>query len=74
MRLLLLAVCFILTACASTSKTDGYLRTTGVGNTYEEAKNNAFKEAIEYRLGVVIASERETYNNRTKEEILAYSS
>ena len=75
MRLLLMAVCFILTACASTSKSDNYIRTTGVGNTYEEAKNNAFKEAIEHHLGVVIASERESHNNNlTKNEILAYSS
>jgi hypothetical protein len=75
MRLLLLAVCFILTACASTSKSDNYIRTTGVGNTYEEAKHNAFKEAIEYQVGVVIASERESYNEKLiKNEILAYSS
>jgi hypothetical protein len=75
MRLLLLTVCFILTACASTSRPDGYLRTTGVGNTYEEAKHNAFKEAIEYQVGVVIASERESYNEKLiKNEILAYSS
>jgi predicted RNase H-like HicB family nuclease len=75
MRLLLLTVCFILTACASTSKTDNYFRTTGVGNTYEEAKHNAFKEAIEYQVGVVIASERESYNEKLiKDEILAYSS
>jgi hypothetical protein len=75
MRLLLLTVCFILTACASTSKSDNYIRKTGVGNTYEEAKNNAFKEAIEYHLGVVISSERESHNNNlTKNEILAYSS
>jgi len=76
MRLLLLAVCCILTACASTpTKTDNYIRTTGVGNTYEEAKHNAFKEAIEYQAGVVIASERETYNDKLiKNEILAYSS
>jgi len=75
MKILLLAVCFILTACASTSKSDSYLRTTGVGNTYEEAKNNAFKEAIEYQVGVVIASERESYNDKlVKNEILAYSS
>jgi hypothetical protein len=75
MRLLLLTVCLILTACASTSKTDNYLRTTGVGNTYEEAKQNAFKEAIEYQVGVVIASERISYNDKLiKNEILAYSS
>ena len=75
MRLLLLTVCFILTGCASTSKSDNYLRTSGVGNTYEEAKNNAFREAIEYQVGVVIASERESYNDKLiKNEILAYSS
>ena len=75
MRLLLLVVCFVLTACASTSKSDNYIRTTGIGNTYEEAKHNAFKEAIEYQVGVVIASERESYNNKLiKDEILAYSS
>lgn len=75
MRLLLLAVCLVLTACASTSKSDNYIRTTGIGNTYEEAKHNAFKEAIEYQVGVVIASERESYNeNLIKNDILAYSS
>ena len=75
MKILLIAVCFILTACAFTSKSDNYIRTTGVGNTYEEAKNNAFKEAIEYQVGVVIASERESYNDKLiKNEILAYSS
>jgi len=75
MRILFLAVCFILTACASTSKSDNYFRTTGIGNTYEEAKHNAFKEAIEYQVGVVIASERESYNDKLiKNEILAYSS
>ncbi len=75
MRILLLTVCFILTACASTPKFDNYIRTTGIGHTYEEAKNNAFKEAIEYQVGVVIASERESYNEKlVKNEILAYSS
>jgi len=75
MRLLLIAVCFVLTGCATTSKTDNYIRTTGLGNTYEEAKNNAFKEAIEYHLGVVISSERESIkDNLTKNDILAYSS
>ena len=78
MRLLLLVVCIMLTACASTSnpvKSDNYIRTIGVGNTYEEAKHNAFKEAIEYQVGVVIASERESYNDKLiKNEILAYSS
>ena len=75
MRILLLTVCFILTACASTPKSDNYFRATGVGNTYEEAKHNAFKEAIEHQVGVVIASERESYNEKLiKNEILAYSS
>lgn len=73
---LLLVACLLLVGCANTPPTkNSYVRTTGVGNTYEEAKNNAFKEAIEHHLGVVIASERESHNNNlTKNEILAYSS
>ena len=75
MRLLLIAVCFVLAGCSTTSKTDNYIRTTGIGNTYEEAKNNAFKEAIEYQIGVVISSERESIKDTlTKNDILAYSS
>ena len=62
MRLLLLTVCFILTACASTSKSDNYIRTTGVGNTYEEAKHNAFKEAIEY-YNICIAMKNHAFKN-----------
>ena len=78
MRILLLVVCIMLTACSSTSnpvKSDNLIRSTGVGNTYEEAKNNAFREAIEYQVGVVIATERISYNDKLiKNEILAYSS
>jgi hypothetical protein len=74
MKWLLLVACFFLVACSSTTK-NSYVRASGEGNTFEEAKNNAFKEAIEYHLGVVIASERESHNDKlTKNEILAYSS
>ena len=73
---LLLVACLLLVGCANTPPTkNSYVRATGVGNTYEEAKNNAFREAIEYHLGVVISSERETHNQKlVKNEILAYSS
>lgn len=74
MKWLLLVACFFLVACSSTTK-NSYVRASGEGNTFEEAKNNAFKEAIEYHLGVVIASERDSHNDKlTKNEILAYSS
>lgn len=75
MKFIILLASFLLAGCASTSKSDNYIRSTGLGNTYEEAKHNAFKEAIEYQVGVVIASERESYNDKlVKNEILAYSS
>ena len=32
------------------------------GKTYEEAKYNAFREAIEYKIGTVVVSEREQEN------------
>jgi hypothetical protein len=74
MKIFLLTVCMLVCACSSATK-NSYIRASGEGNTFEEAKNNAFKEAIEYHLGVVIASERESHNDKlTKNEILAYSS
>ena len=53
---------------------DNYIRVTGVGNTFEEAKLKAFQIAIESRVGSVIASERETNNlNLTRDDIVVYS-
>lgn len=73
-RLLVLVVCFAMSACASIPKSQ-YIRVDGAGTSFEAAKQNAFKNAIEFHVGAVVVSERETQNMRlAKDEILAYSS
>ena len=50
------------------------IRATGVGNTMEEAKESAFRQAIENRIGVLVLGEREVQSYRLlKDEILTYS-
>lgn len=70
--LLLLVACFVLTGCASFN--DGYVRKTGVGSTEQEARHDAYKRAIEYKVGALVLSERETQNYVLhKDEILVHS-
>lgn len=69
----LVLVCLILSGCASTSKSN-YIRTTGTGNTFEEAKQVAFRDAIEYQIGTLVLSEREsTKYDLIKNQILVHS-
>ena len=50
------------------------LQVSGQGATFEEAKQNAFRTAIEFTAGAVVTSERESNNyNIVKDEILVYS-
>lgn len=73
-RLLLLVACLLLTACASNVKQTNFVRSIGEGTTFEQAKQNAFINAMEQHLGVVIVSERESQGERlARNEILAYS-
>ena len=73
-RLLMLVVCLLLTACASNVKPNNFIRITGEGTTFEQAKHNAFTNAMEQHLGVVIASERESqHEHLARNQILAYS-
>jgi hypothetical protein len=68
-------VCLILFSGCNFEPGNRFIRTVGVGNTYEEAKHNSFREAIQYTIGVAISSERETHNNQLlRDDILAYSS
>lgn len=47
---------------------------TGVGKTFEEAKQQAFKKAIEFHIGANVLSDIETRNYaRVKDEIYVYS-
>jgi hypothetical protein len=50
------------------------LQVSGQGATFEEAKQNAFRTAIEFAAGSVVTSERESHNYKlVKDEILVYS-
>lgn len=50
-----------------------YVRVTGEGSTLAEAKNNAFREAVQIKVGVVVLSEQESSNNNLKNNISVYS-
>lgn len=69
---------FLMTGCASpevprTARPTA-IRATGIGSTVEEAKGNAFRQAIENRVGVLVLAEREIQSYRVlRNEILAYS-
>jgi hypothetical protein len=74
MKLLLLLVVSLLTACAHTTQIEVPLRVVGKGPTYEAAKQSAFRDAIELKVGSMVLSERETANLvQTRNEILVYS-
>lgn len=73
-RIIIVTFCLLLCACTTTSKQNNFVRTTGEGSTFEQAKNNAFTIAMEQHLGVVISSEREAQGERlARNEVLAYS-
>lgn len=51
-----------------------YVTVTGSGKTFEEAKQQAFRKAIEFKVGATILSDVETKNfQRVKDDIYVYS-
>jgi len=52
---------------------DDPIRTQGRGPTFEEAKNEAFRSAIEIKVGSAIVSEQENFNDKVRDEIVNYS-
>lgn len=73
MKQIFILLVLALAGCATTSVSN-FVRVTGQGNTFDEAKQSAFATAVEYRVGSLIVSERESKNERlTKEEIYVYS-
>jgi hypothetical protein len=65
---------FFTIACAHQPKNDVPIRVSGTGTTYELAKQSAFRDAIELKVGAMVLSERETVNyRRTRDDILVYS-
>lgn len=49
------------------------IRSQGTGATLEDAKNNAFKNAIEISVGSAIVSEQEMHKDKVRDDILNYS-
>jgi major membrane immunogen (membrane-anchored lipoprotein) len=75
---LLVALVILLTGCGTTDNSRQHqpvpIRATGVGSSFEDAKENAFKQAIENRIGVLVLSDREVQSYKLlKDEILTYS-
>ena len=63
--------------CASSpaNQTFGPYNVTGVGNTCDEAKNNAFRVAVEQSFGTAVMAERQSKNDvLTRDEIVSHSS
>jgi hypothetical protein len=64
----LILIFLLITSCASNtnnkSQTNNYVRVNGVGETVEEAKNNAFKNAITLVVGKATLTQLEINNNQ----------
>lgn len=74
MKYILAIVALLLAGCATTTKSE-FIRTTGEGNTFEQAKLAAFREAIQIKVGAVVLSERLHNINRTvQDDITVHSS
>ena len=71
MRWLLLMVALIATSTVAESN---YIRTTGEGVSFEQAKQNAFTEAVQIKVGTIVLSEREHLNDKTiTDEVIVHS-
>ena len=69
MKYILLIVWFLISISNATA-----IQVSGEGRTFEEAKHNAFRTAIEIVVGTVVASEREAKSYQlVKNDILVYS-
>ncbi len=50
------------------------IQVSGEGRSFEEAKHNAFRNAIELSLGTIVSAESEAHNNKmSRDEVLVYS-
>ncbi len=73
----LLCICLVLSGCASTKQSayiDQPVRVTGEGRTFDEAKKNAFSNAMEYAVGAVVVTETQVQRRRlVKDDIIKHS-
>lgn len=74
MKFILFLASLLLAGCATTQGNHS-VRVSGIGNNFENARHDAFVKAIEYKMGTLILSERETHNFKlVKNDISAFSS
>lgn len=71
LRLLCLVACFLVNNVVAAEK---YIRVTGEATTIEQAKENAFRTAVQQRAGAIVLSEREArMSSLTKDNISVFS-
>jgi hypothetical protein len=71
LRLLCLVACFLVNNSVAAEK---YIRVTGEATTIEQAKENAFRTAVQQRAGAIVLSEREArMSSLTKDNISVFS-
>jgi len=72
MKFILFLASLLLAGCATTQGNHS-IRVSGIGNNFENARHDAFVKAIEYKMGTLILSERETHNFKlVKNDISAF--
>ena len=72
LKLLCLVVCFLF--CNITVADTKYIRVTGEGDTVEQAKENAFRTAVQQRAGAIVLTQRQSNNDKlTKDNISLFS-
>lgn len=76
-RLLFVVACLFFAGCSSTNSglhNNGKFTVTGVGRTFEEAKNDGFARAVEFAVGAVILTDTQVRNDKLiKDEIVKHS-
>ena len=73
MKFILFLASLLLAGCASTHNQS--IRVSGIGSNFENARHDAFIKAIEYKMGTLVLSERETHNFKlVKNDISVFSS
>jgi len=71
LRLLCLVACFLVNSVIAAEK---YIRVTGEATTIEQAKENAFRTAVQQRAGAIVLSERQSVSGKlTKDDISLFS-
>jgi len=72
LRLLCIVACFLFVT--NVTAAEKYIRVTGEGNNVEQAKENAFRNAIQIRAGAIVLSEREAISyTLTKDNVSVFS-